>query len=238
MEPWYESAALLCSHITLVLAPLAAFYYSKGVDAIVLSIIPFLSFVYHLCQTGLFCVQPFNYMQILDHVGVWGTITYLVLLLLRFRTKERVILWLPFPFIIVIFGRILTQTNLLPIAIGGAFVFFIAIRVVSYSEEDRRGFKVPDLVYLGIALGILALALFFFIYDDGVNKTSYWWSHSIWHFLVGLAEFFIYLSARASSKIVVAFVISLGRAYMPVSVWPKTQTADAQTPSSRWRKIQ
>jgi hypothetical protein len=217
-EPWYESFFLLASHAPMVVLIFIAgvllgkekrltrvedpatgeekemlvTYYDGVGDASVFSIVLIKSFAYHLCQTGLMCLQPFAYLQTMDHTGVGSTGIYLWTLLIDVPFVVRIAIWAGATALISEFGSIYVHTYIVPLTLAPAFVGFAFARFVLVDQPVH----VPDLINLAIAGALAAVGLTFFWIDNGVGVGGYWWTHSIWHVCIFTSIIFLYLAIR------------------------------------------
>lgn len=165
------------------------FYYLMGLFSV--------SSVYHLCQADFYCIGPLENLQQADHVTVWSTLFWLYLTTLDFDIRTLVGIQVGVERFFVVFSFLFVDTSIFPITflVAGVCGYIIKIFV----------FKIPilkyDILFGAVGLLLFGVGLWFHLTAGPIRGREYAWKHLIWHILVFIAAFFLYLVRMGFSSL-------------------------------------
>lgn len=190
---------LVLSNLVVLPALVYAIILGQIPEAVILGVVGLVSFFYHLCQAGFFCIvtntcvlgDDFLILQKADEFFVFLALIWFIAYWFRFNTRT-VLLELTISFIfiaiaIVFIALVSGSSNfifyevaLIVVALVASFIWMLIWR------RKRMGWE-----GLGIALGLIIIGLILFYVAGDPGDPNYDLVHGIWHILLFVAAFFI-----------------------------------------------
>lgn len=187
------------SNLFVIPAVALCLYKRLWASASVLITLGTVSFIYHACQTGLFCIfesevsgqQNYFLLQVLDEVNVYITIVWFILFFLEIGYHLRsTALLLSYPVFALTFVSDSDYDDLINWFVVGVII----VVAVVYNVYNDRGIRI-GMVSLVITIGLIVIGLIMFYnstsFEDGNDYNLY---HGLWHTFLFLALFFLVLS--------------------------------------------
>jgi len=185
---------LVLSNLAVIPPFLYALVLAELSSAVLLVITAIISFFYHLCQTGIFCVidnsSDFSVLQFADEYFVFIVILWFVAYFFGMTTRT-----IPLE-LTISFIWIAQAVGFLPLVSDSenfiyyeiAFVGFMIIGSFIWTFSTKR---IIDWESLGIGLGFIAAGSILFIVGGDPGNEGYNWVHGTWHFMLFFAVVFI-----------------------------------------------
>jgi hypothetical protein len=185
------------------LVVLPAFFYAiilgQIPEAFILGIVGLVSFFYHLCQAGFYCIvtniygtgEDFLVLQYADEFFVFLALIWFIAYWFKFNTRT-VLLEMTISFIFIaiaiVFVALISgssnfifyEIGLIVLALVASFIWMLIWR------RRRMGWE-----GLGIALGFVITGLILFYVAGDPGDSNYDLVHGVWHILLFIAAFFI-----------------------------------------------
>lgn len=190
---------LVLSNLAVLPAFIYAIFLGQIPEASILGIVGLVSFFYHLCQAGFYCIvtetcvtqDNFSILQFADEFFVFLALLWFIAYWFKFNTRT-VLLEITIAFIFIAEAIVFIPL----VADSGNFIFYevslIALSLVASFiwmliwRQRKMGWK-----GLGLALGLIITGLILFYVAGDPGDTNYDIVHGVWHILLFIAAFFI-----------------------------------------------
>ena len=190
---------LVLSNLFVLPALLYAIILGQIPEAAILGIVGLVSFFYHLCQAGFYCIvkdtcptgKNFSILQFADEFFVFLALLWFIAYWFKFNTRT-VLLEMTIAFIfiaqaIVFIPLVADSGNFIFYEIGLIILTLVASFIWMLIWRRRR----ISWDGLGIALGLIIIGLILFYVAGDPGEPNYDLVHGIWHVLLFVAVFFI-----------------------------------------------
>lgn len=203
-NPWYQTFTLVVSNAPIWCMTLRLLWRRKLPDAVFPLLVGLASPFYHICYQTTFCFgESIDTVRPNDHYYVWLLGFWELLSTTREDIRFVMSLSLIAQWFFTTFPSYLIGTMVFPIVFGIFFlVYFISMNTLI--ARDTMHFSAIFLAW-AVMMMTIGLTLYYFAYD--ISSPSFWWLHSIWHFLAQLA-IWIYDEAKDSPDVLGFFGLS------------------------------
>lgn len=198
---------LLMSNVAVVPAVMFAVYKKKFDSAAIIATVAVVSFLYHSCQAGFFCIfntdipgkSNFYLLQKSDEYFVSIAIVWFVLYAIEIRSllASTLIFSIQAIFLLSLLSGKDYATTIVGVAIGVGILFAIVYFMI---KPKMLAFAIVPSV---VSLVLLASGFALFIVAGDPGDKNYWVYHSLWHIFLFLAVFFVLMTKTGGDSIVI-----------------------------------
>jgi hypothetical protein len=194
-QSYSDGIALILTNLALIPAIVLAIVYRLFPEVVVMTVLMFTSSMYHICQSGFYCIYLFDSLQVSDHFYVYSTLIWMTFWFVGLKLKFRFILF----FII--------QSALLPAIISylhswlltGILIAALVVIVLLILSISFENFPKLDWLDVLVVIGLLGGGFYLHVYAGEPGSQTYPVAHSIWHVLSMISLFFVIEIKEGSS---------------------------------------